>query len=121
VNDTSTIRTGSGDPTACTFSCLQMPRPCMDGDGFCPAGCTRPLDRDCRQPEGQACQNNGECRSTVCEDGFCCLRRCDRCEACLGPGGSCSPITNGVDPGQCDNMKMCNNVGTCVNRSAGGR
>jgi hypothetical protein len=115
VSDASHVRLGSGDPGACTYVCQSMPRGCMPGDGFCPPGCTRATDRDCKAASGEACSGNGECLSSVCEDGRCCQRRCDTCQACTGADGTCVPIVNAPDPGSCDNGgRTCNAAGMCV-------
>lgn len=119
VGDPATIRTGMGDPGSCSFRCLEMPRGCTSGDGFCPAGCTREMgDRDCRRPSGQACQANGECASGICEDQICCQTKCERCQRCAGPSGTCTAITNAPDPGPCDGNRICDANGMCVPRSA---
>jgi hypothetical protein len=44
-SDQNTIRTGSGDPNACTFRCATSPRACGPADGACPSGCS--VDPDC--------------------------------------------------------------------------
>jgi hypothetical protein len=44
-SDQNTIRTGKGDPNACTFECGASPRACGPGDGACPSGCS--VDPDC--------------------------------------------------------------------------
>jgi hypothetical protein len=44
-SDQNTIRTGKGNPAACTFECAASPRPCGPGDGLCPSGCS--VDPDC--------------------------------------------------------------------------
>ncbi len=59
---------------------------------------------------------NGECRSSICEDQRCCQQRCGRCQACTGPGGTCVPILNAPDPGDCDGNRTCDASGMCVNR-----
>jgi hypothetical protein len=117
VGDASTVRTGSGNPGACTFVCQSTPRTCTTGDGFCPAGCTRASDRDCKATNGEACNGNGECLSSVCEDGRCCQVECARCQACTGAGGSCVAILNAPDPGPCDGNRICDGAGMCIPRN----
>jgi hypothetical protein len=116
VSDAATVRTGSGNPGACTFFCQSTPRTCVSGDGFCPAGCTRATDRDCKAANGDTCNGNGECLSSVCEDGRCCQVKCERCQACTGAGGTCVPILNAPDPGPCDGNRICDGAGMCVPR-----
>jgi hypothetical protein len=116
VGDATTVRTGSGDPATCTFRCQSMPRTCANGDGYCPAGCTRANDRDCKGALGEMCMGNGECGSNICEDQRCCQSKCDRCQACTGPGGTCVPIVNAPDPGPCDGNRLCDGAGQCIPR-----
>jgi hypothetical protein len=47
VSDANMIRTQSGDPAKCTFSCAVTARNCVDGDGFCPTACGPTTDTDC--------------------------------------------------------------------------
>jgi hypothetical protein len=58
-SDQGTIRSGKGDPNACTFECVQSPRACGPGDGVCPPGCG--ADPDC-QPRPASCVHIQWCR-----------------------------------------------------------
>ena len=70
VSDNDVIRTPSGDPATCGFSCAEASRVCGAVDTFCPAGCSPVLDVDC-----EGC-GNGRLEGT---------ETCDPVMACHGP------------------------------------
>jgi hypothetical protein len=91
-----TIRTGMGDPSKCTFRCVETARVCGAADGTCPPGCTPAQDVDCKKTGGVTCGNNAECVSNACVDGVCCTQNCAVCQNCLGAGGTCQNIARGT-------------------------
>jgi hypothetical protein len=116
-SDKDTVRTGSGDPAACTFTCGEAPRLCGPADGSCPTGCNAGQDADCRLAPGAGCKSDGECLSSACIDGVCCKESCGVCESCKGPGGTCTRIARN-DPdnfpaGACAGGSVCDGAGRC--------
>jgi alpha-tubulin suppressor-like RCC1 family protein len=66
----------------------------------------------CKGRGGSMCGTGGECASGYCVDGHCCgATACGACQACLGLGGTCVPVTNKDDvdscPGSCDASGAC--------------
>jgi len=78
----------SQDAPECPTSCAGDPD--CDGDAHCDEVCLVDL------ANGQACDENSDCISTFCVDGYCCSSECpDPGEACDVPGkeGQCWPAT----------------------------
>jgi Abnormal spindle-like microcephaly-assoc'd, ASPM-SPD-2-Hydin len=119
VGDVNTIRTPRGSAEACTFACDVMPRPCRNGDSFCPSMCTRATDTDCPPGPGDTCgEGVPTCGAGSCVDGRCCVQTCAVCQSCTGPGGTCVAIPAGqqdnVPARACVTPAMCNGQGSCV-------
>jgi hypothetical protein len=96
VSNRDIVRTRMGDPSVCTFRCMEMPRPCGPADGQCPTGCAAGQDADCRRPNSESCAAGGECVSGNCVTGVCCNSACDDgCRSCRigGKVGTCSAPT----------------------------
>jgi cysteine-rich repeat protein len=78
TNNACLMVTSSGSAQTCTASCqVTQITACKNGDGCCPASCTRSNDSDCSKScgngvldPGETCENNGGnlCR-TSCDDG----------------------------------------------------
>ena len=117
AGDANTVRTPSGNPAACTFSCINTPRPCANSDGFCPAMCTAANDNDCGLPPGGDCSQGIKCSAGSCVDGRCCVQTCGVCQQCTGAGGSCVAIPAGsgdnVPAGACARPNSCDGAGAC--------
>jgi hypothetical protein len=118
VGDANTIRTPSGSVEACTFACTTMPRPCANGDTFCPSICTRATDNDCRPGPGEMCNSDIPCGAGSCVDGRCCTQTCATCQQCTGPNGTCVAVPAGqqdnVPARACVTPAMCDGQGNCV-------
>jgi hypothetical protein len=123
VSDQATIRMRAGDSGTCTFRCAVTPRPCQNGDGFCPAMCTRATDNDCLAAPGDPCKLASECSTNRCLDNRCCLESCAVCQSCTGAGGTCVNITKGQPdlepPNACAGGSVCDGTGTCLPPSCG--
>jgi len=62
---------------------------------------------------GDACVQAGECSSGSCKDGVCCNTACNGpCESCMG--GTCRPVTKGLDAPECVAPMHCNATSRCV-------
>jgi hypothetical protein len=103
VSDADTIRTRTGNVSDCSFFGTLTDRGCVNGDGFCPAGCTHATDTDCPKDLGEPCTNGPECRSTFCANSVCCDGPCNgACQACnLAVPGRCATIDFQSDPLNC--------------------
>jgi hypothetical protein len=67
----------------------------------------------CRKNNGQPCVDTAECASGFCVDGTCCNTDCSG--ACRRCGtGTCTTITNAVDPRTCTNERICDAAGECL-------
>jgi ELWxxDGT repeat protein len=56
------------------------------------------------------CGTAGGCVNSVC----CTVASCPPCQHCGGDGKCAVAVTNGTDPGACDNGKSCDANGSCV-------
>jgi hypothetical protein len=121
-DDRNTLRTPTGDVASCTFACIERPRPCVAGDGQCPASCTARTDPECTNcvsnadcENGFACQNN-RCSTTQCATGF------TRCGAQCVPSSQVPPEQcNGVDD-NCNGLVDDGNITqTCSSTCGGGQ
>jgi hypothetical protein len=113
TGDAVTVRMRTGDPRACSFKCLESPRPCVSGDRFCGPGCNYESDRECLKPPGGQCTLGTECRTGLCEDARCCRTSCAPCFACTGVGGTCEPVKEGSTDSDCSLTTACNGQGAC--------
>lgn len=97
--------------TRCQVSCA--------GDAQCAPGNTCNSASCGKHADGEPCQNNGDCTSSHCEQGVCCLTACAQsCYSCAIPGslGQCRAVPRGQDPeAQCaaQARDTCGNDGTC--------
>jgi Abnormal spindle-like microcephaly-assoc'd, ASPM-SPD-2-Hydin len=74
VSDNNVIRTPSGDPATCGFSCAEASRVCGAMDTFCPSGCSPVLDVDC------AGCGNGRLEGTeTCDPVAMCMAQSEAC------------------------------------------
>jgi hypothetical protein len=99
---------------------------CGVRDGVCLMGCPpAALDPDCpatanppKLERGMACARADVCASGFCADGVCCDGACgSACQSCAqaGRAGSCLPLFNEPDPGQCDEAgEVCTTVSSCA-------
>jgi hypothetical protein len=99
---------------------------CGVRDGVCLMGCPpSALDPDCgsvanppRLEKGMPCSRADACASGFCTDGVCCDGACaSACQSCALPGraGSCLPVQNEADPGQCEGAgQVCTAVSSCA-------
>jgi hypothetical protein len=112
-DDSATDETASDDSTSDDAATDEAAEP--DASTPCTGGGCAPLS------QGASCDDDDECSSGTCQDGFCCDSACDgNCESCAVPGslGTCRPVTTprsscggiGVCAGYCD--------GTAQNRDA---
>jgi hypothetical protein len=127
VSDKDTVRTGSGDPSKCTFACTETPRACGPSDGQCPTNCAAGADPDCGKANGAPCTLGGECKTGACVDSVCCDHACtSSCYACSRSrtnqsDGTCAPVKTGADAAGacpkdnagCGNDGNCNGSGSC--------
>jgi len=103
---------GACDPCGVGKECAGSDPNCV-ADAFCNAISKCALDL----PNGQTCMGAGQCTSGICTDDVCCNMACmGPCQACDigGNKGSCSNISNGLDPDmECAGAEFCNGVGAC--------
>lgn len=88
-------------------------------DSECPA--LKPIcsaSHICEQRRaGETCSVAAECSTGICLDGHCCAKSsCGSCQACTSGNGECLPVTNAPDPDSCLGLKVCDSVGTCIER-----
>jgi hypothetical protein len=57
--------------------------------------------------EGQTCGGDQVCKSGHCVDSVCCVRVCDVCQRCVGPGGTCESIPAGQPDQDCTGTHFC--------------
>jgi hypothetical protein len=66
---------------------------------------------------GTTCTDGGQCKSSWCVDGVCCINACTgTCMRCTAPSGNCQPIPDLTDPeNECapDDPSTCGNTGDC--------
>ena len=130
-DDGDTLRTGSGDTSRCTFTCMERRRPCQSGDGQCPSGCSATADNDCpgcgnrRVESGETCDpcGNTSCNSdgntirTPTGSAASCTFRCQESpRPCGQPDGQCP---NGCAAGQDPDCRRargqpCNDDNECI-------
>lgn len=71
----------------------------------------------CDRPNGAACMDGGQCHSSFCVDGVCCMNAClGPCRSCNQPNndGTCLPYPQATDPAfECSGGMTCNGVGAC--------
>jgi hypothetical protein len=124
--------------SACAGTCARCDQPGKVGictnltAGYQVGGCNGTMACDgmngCKKVNGQTCAANGECASGFCTDGFCCNVQCNGlCQACaatktMGVNGTCSNITDKIDPDDecfgagCNTNNgngCCNGAGAC--------
>ena len=113
VSTKDTLKTPTGDPSRCTFFCMEVPRVCGAADGQCPTSCTN--DPDCircgngRVEAGETCDPcNMRCTSdkdnirTPSGDPSKCTFRCDTSPRPCGPGDGQCPTGCRSDSGDPD-------------------
>jgi hypothetical protein len=127
--DKDTLRTPTGDVSACTFACTERKRPCQAGDGQCPTTCTAATDPECggcgngRMEAGETCDPPAECqrRAEMCRDdrdtirtasgnaGACTFVCMERKRACQAGDGECPAgcaATADADCAGCGNRRV---------------
>ncbi len=141
-SDANIVRTGSGDPTLCTFICTEAPRGCGPADGFCPAtNCGPTMDVDCpgcgngKKETGELCDPPGTCPTMCAPDANACttdvfvgsamactaecrhdpITACGAADGCCPSG--CGPTTDvdcaGCGNGTIEKGEICDPPGTC--------
>ncbi|MBW2261992.1 MAG: hypothetical protein JRG91_08480 [Deltaproteobacteria bacterium] len=89
-----TVDTLSGDPSTCDVVCSSVSiSSCTDGDGCCPAGCSRPGDRDC----SPSCGNGSIGGRETCDPPSSCPTSCDDGDVCTEDIMTGSSINCNVD------------------------
>ena len=74
---------------------------------------------------GETCNDDIECNTGFCVDGYCCTTICDEtCYTCTPADGvdpgECHGVDSGEDPdGDCDSCLVCNGAGVCSDVGAG--
>jgi hypothetical protein len=63
---------------------------------------------------GAVCTQGDECASNLCSDSRCCQAQCVSCQSCLGPSGTCVPVTDAVDADSCAAPLLCGAGASCL-------
>ena len=95
--------------------CICPPYSCQDGQCL--------SEEPEKKPDGEWCEDEGQCESGFCVDGVCCNSNCANvCRNCALPGtaGVCTFMTVNTDPqNECGTCRVCTGFGACVLVSPG--